>query len=159
MTSLRSWRWTVTGLGSDTCCMAISVTWGWVEAVGMEWPHLYGKGHPDWTFTLSFPAKRSQSSAAACCVPVVYRQANLMFCYRLKFIFKFFIFFSFVANWLSVNWILKRYYREKQPRGWLFLPKMDEMMNEHFHLHKQSAERASPNVSIHIWWHPDCNHK
>lgn len=67
--------------------------------------------------------------------------------------------FPFVADWLSVNWILKRYYREKQPRGWLFLPKMDEMMNEHFHLHKQSSERASPNVSIHIWWHPDCNHK
>ena len=71
MTSLRSWRWTVIGLGSDTCRMTVSFTWGWVEVVGMEWPHLYGKGHPDWTFTLSFPAKRSHSSAAGCLVPVV----------------------------------------------------------------------------------------
>lgn len=152
------WDWTVTGLGSDTCCMTISFTWGWVEAVGMEGPHLYGKGQPDWTFTLSSTA-REQSSAAACCVPVVYRQANLLFCYRLKFIFKFSIYFSFCCRLAFSELNIKRYYREKQ-RGWLFLPKMDEMMNEDTFIYINNHLKGPRRMLEHsCWWHPDCNHK
>lgn len=159
MTALRSWRWTFIGLGSYICRMAISFTWDWVEGIEMEWLHLYGKVHADWMSILSFPEKRNNSWAATCPVPMVTGTPTLCFAVGLNLSLNSLIFFSLLQIGFRGTEYLKDITGRNNTVGWLFLPKMDEMMNECFHLHKPSAERASPNGSIYTWWHPDCNHK
>lgn len=116
---LRLSRWPVTGLGqwypwgNHLSHMVLrGRTWGG-EAVSCE-------VYPKWRPLQSFPAKRKSCGISVCHGPTDTEHADLVFCYRFKFSFKFFNFFFFVADWLPVNWILKRYYGEKQP-AWLIV--------------------------------------